>query len=63
MPTTMQGGAGDGSALPDRQVPQLIQAIAGLSVQTGLSWEQAIQQRPDQAPTIPAESWRPPGHG
>jgi hypothetical protein len=44
-------------------VPQLIQAIAGLSVQTGLSWEQAIQQRPDQAPTIPAESWRPPGHG
>ena len=38
--------AGNGQQLLNTQVNQLIQAMAGFTQQTGLSWDQAIAQRP-----------------
>jgi hypothetical protein len=40
------------------KVDQLIQAMAGFSTQTGLTWEQGIAQRPLEVQTILAASWQ-----
>jgi len=49
--------AGSGQHLLNTQVDQLIQAMASFSQQSGLSWDQAIDQRPQQVQTILAASW------
>jgi hypothetical protein len=35
----------------------LIQAMASFSQQSGLSWDQAIDQRPQQVQAVLAASW------
>jgi hypothetical protein len=44
--------------LVNTQVDQLIQAMASFGAQTGLSWDQAIDQRPQEVQTILAASWQ-----
>jgi Ca2+-binding RTX toxin-like protein len=50
--------AGNGQTLLDTQVDQLIQAMAGFTAQTGLTWDQGIDQQPAQVQTILAASWQ-----
>lgn len=50
--------AGDGQTLLSTQVDQLIQAMAGFTAQTGLTWDQGIDQQPAQVQTILAASWQ-----
>ena len=40
------------------QVDQLIQAMATFTQQTGLSWDQAIDQRPQNVQAVLAASWQ-----
>ncbi|MGE3154314.1 MAG: calcium-binding protein [Nitrospiraceae bacterium] len=49
--------AGNGQQLLNNQVDQLIQAMAGFTSQTGLSWEAAVAQRPEDVQAILAASW------
>jgi Haemolysin-type calcium binding protein related domain len=49
--------AGNGLTLLSGQVDQLIQAMASFSQQTGLSWDQGIDQRPQDVQTVLAASW------
>jgi Ca2+-binding RTX toxin-like protein len=49
--------AGNGQHLLNTQVDQLIQAMGSFSQQTGLTWDQAIEQQPQQVHTILAASW------
>jgi len=49
--------AGNGQALLNTQVEQLIQAMATFSQQTGLTWDQAIDQRPQDVQTVLAANW------
>jgi Ca2+-binding RTX toxin-like protein len=49
--------AGNGQHLVNTQVDQLIQAMASFSQQTGLTWDQAIDQRPQDVQTVLAASW------
>ncbi len=44
--------------LMNTQVEQLIQAMAGFTQQTGLTWDQAIEQRPLEVQTVLAASWQ-----
>jgi Ca2+-binding RTX toxin-like protein len=50
--------AGNGMALLNTQVDQLIQAMASFSQQTGLTWDQAIDQRPQDVQAVLAVSWQ-----
>ncbi|TKB95331.1 MAG: hypothetical protein E8D41_00810 [Nitrospira sp.] len=50
--------AGNGQTLLNTQVDQLIQAMAGFTQQTGLTWDQAIDQRPQNVQTVLAASWQ-----
>jgi Ca2+-binding RTX toxin-like protein len=50
--------AGNGQTLLSTQVDQLIQAMAGFTQQTGLTWDQAIDQRPQDVETVLAGSWQ-----
>jgi Ca2+-binding RTX toxin-like protein len=50
--------AGNGQTLLYTQVDQLIQAMAGFTAQTGLTWDQAIDQRPQEVQTVLAASWQ-----
>ncbi|HEY5626829.1 MAG TPA: hypothetical protein VIR79_02690, partial [Nitrospira sp.] len=50
--------AGNGQVLLSGQVDQLIQAMASFSQQTGLTWDQAIDQRPQDVQTVLAASWQ-----
>jgi Ca2+-binding RTX toxin-like protein len=50
--------AGNGQTLLSTQVDQLIQAMAGFTQQTGLTWDQAIDQQPTQVQTVLAASWQ-----
>ncbi len=49
--------AGNGQHLVNSQVDQLIQAMASFSQQSGLTWDQAIDQRPQEVQTVLAASW------
>jgi len=49
---------GHGRSLEDSKVNQLIQAMAGFTSQTGLTWEQAIAQRPQDVQQILSASWK-----
>ena len=60
-PTTAQVEAiqaSNGQTLLSTQVDQLIQAMAGFTAQTGLTWDQAIDQRPQEVQTVLAASWQ-----
>ena len=60
-PTTAQVEtiqAGNGQTLLSTQVDQLIQAMAGFTAQTGLTWDQAIDQQPTQVQSILAANWQ-----
>ena len=48
---------GNGQTLLNTQVDQLIQAMATFSQQTGLTWDQAIDQRPQEVQTVLAANW------
>ena len=50
--------AGNGLHLMNTQVNQLIQSMASFSQQSGLTWDQAIDQRPQDVQTVLAASWR-----
>src|SRR5262245_56390884 len=50
--------AGNGQALLSTQVDQLIQAMASFSQQMGLTWDQAIDQQPQDVQTVLAGSWQ-----
>jgi Ca2+-binding RTX toxin-like protein len=50
--------AGNGQTLLSTQVDHLIQAMAGFTQQTGLTWDQAIDQRPQEMQTVLAASWQ-----
>ena len=50
--------AGNGQALLSTQVDQLIQAMASFSQQSGLTWDQAIDQQPQNVQTVLAASWQ-----
>jgi Ca2+-binding RTX toxin-like protein len=50
--------AGNGQTLLSTQVDQLIQAMAGFTQQTGLTWDQAIDQRPQEVQTVLVVSWQ-----
>jgi Ca2+-binding RTX toxin-like protein len=50
--------AGNGQTLLNTQVDQLIQAMAAFSQQSGLTWDQAIDQRPQDVQTVLAASWQ-----
>jgi Ca2+-binding RTX toxin-like protein len=52
--------AGDGSRLLSTQVDLLIQAMASYSAQTGLTWDQAIDQRPQEVEAVLAGYWQHP---
>ncbi|HJT21169.1 MAG TPA: putative Ig domain-containing protein [Nitrospira sp.] len=49
--------AGNGQHLINTQVDQLIQAMAGFTQQSGLTWDQAIDQRPQQVQAVLAANW------
>ncbi|OQW34303.1 MAG: hypothetical protein A4E19_02250 [Nitrospira sp. SG-bin1] len=53
---TMQ--AGNGEVLLSTQVDQLIQSMAAFTQQTGLTWDQAIDQRPQEVQAVLAASWQ-----
>ncbi len=50
--------AGNGSLLLSTQVDQLIHAMAAFNQQTGLTWDQAIDQRPQDVHAILAANWQ-----
>lgn len=50
--------AGNSQVLLSAQVDQLIQAMASFSQQTGLTWDQGIDQQPQQVQGILAASWQ-----
>ncbi len=50
--------AGNGTLLLSTQVDQLIQAMASFSQQSGLTWDQAIDQRPQDVQAILVASWQ-----
>jgi Ca2+-binding RTX toxin-like protein len=50
--------AGNGQHLVNMQVDQLFQAMASFSQQTGLTWDQAIDQRPQEVQAVLAASWQ-----
>jgi len=52
--------AGDGSRLLSTQVDLLIQAMASYTATTGLTWDQAIDQRPQEVKTVLAGYWQHP---
>jgi Ca2+-binding RTX toxin-like protein len=50
--------AGNGQTLLSTQVNQLIQAMAGFTAQTGLTWDQGIDQQPQDVQTVLAANWQ-----
>ena len=50
--------AGNGQHLLNNQVQQLIQAMASFTNQSGLTWDQAIAQRPQDVQAILAANWQ-----
>ena len=49
--------AGSGQHLLNTQVDQLLQAMASFSQQSGLTWDQALDQRPQDVQGVFAASW------
>ena len=55
--------AGDGRRLAAGQVDQLIQAMASYSAGSGLSWANAVTQRPAEVEAVLAAHWQTPTPG
>ena len=53
--------AADGSQLLGTEVDQLIQAMAAFSAGSGMSWSEAIQQKPQEVQALLAQYWSPQG--
>ena len=51
--------ASDGAQMLNTQVDLLIQAMAALSTNTGLTWSQLIQQKPNDVQGVLAQYWAP----
>ncbi|HTY79688.1 MAG TPA: calcium-binding protein [Candidatus Bathyarchaeia archaeon] len=51
--------AGDGSRLLNTQVEGLIQAMASYTSSVGLTWDQALVNRPQEVQTVLAGFWQP----
>jgi Ca2+-binding RTX toxin-like protein len=51
--------ASDGRQLLSSKVSLLIQEMAGFSASTGMSWNQLIQNKPDEVQTILSHYWQP----
>ncbi|HXC66779.1 MAG TPA: putative Ig domain-containing protein, partial [Nitrospiraceae bacterium] len=49
---------GNGQSLYSTQVDQLIQAMAGFTARTGLTWDQGIDQQPQDVQAVLAASWQ-----
>ncbi len=49
----------EGQVLLGTQVEQLIQAMASFCASAGLTWAQAIAQRPEEVQAILAAYWQP----
>jgi Ca2+-binding RTX toxin-like protein len=49
----------DGKQLLDTQVDQLIQAMASFCSDNGMTWSQAIQQKPTETQAVLATYWQP----
>lgn len=49
---------GNGEILLSTQVDLLIQAMAAFTRQTGLTWDQAIDQQPQDVQAVLAASWQ-----
>ncbi|HEX9059394.1 MAG TPA: calcium-binding protein, partial [Clostridia bacterium] len=49
--------APDGSVLTNTQVEQLIQAMASFTQQNGMSWNQALQEKPQDVQNILTQFW------
>jgi Ca2+-binding RTX toxin-like protein len=49
--------ASDGMTLANTQVEQLIQAMAAFTQQNGITWDQAIEDRPQDVQNILLQSW------
>ncbi|MBI5212648.1 MAG: hypothetical protein HY957_04665 [Nitrospirae bacterium] len=49
--------ASNGKHLDDRKVEQLIQAMATFGADNGMSWSDAIQQKPQEVQTVLAQYW------
>ncbi|MBI5214088.1 MAG: hypothetical protein HY957_12100, partial [Nitrospirae bacterium] len=47
----------NGKHLDDRKVEQLIQAMATFGSDNGMSWSDAIQQKPQEVQTVLAQYW------
>ena len=47
----------DGGVLNNTQVEQLVQAMASFTQQNGMSWEQAIQDKPQDVQNILSQFW------
>jgi hypothetical protein len=50
--------AANGQELANTKVDQLLQAMAAFTQQSGLSWDQAIDQRPQDVQNILVASWQ-----
>jgi Ca2+-binding RTX toxin-like protein len=49
----------DGLALHAAQVDRLIEAMAAFSVETGLTWAEAVRDRPEDVEAVLAQHWSP----
>ncbi len=50
--------AGNGQQLVNTKVDQLLQAMAAFTQQSGLTWDQAIDQRPQDVQNVLAANWQ-----
>ena len=53
---TMQ--AGNGQQLVNTKVDQLLEAMAAFTQQSGMTWDQAIDQRPQDVQNVLAANWQ-----
>ncbi|MFA5354812.1 MAG: calcium-binding protein, partial [Thermodesulfovibrionales bacterium] len=51
--------AADGSVLMSNEVDLLVQEMAGFCSQNGITWEQAVQQKPTEVQAILSHYWSP----
>ncbi|PYG88397.1 Ca2+-binding RTX toxin-like protein [Ruminiclostridium sufflavum DSM 19573] len=49
--------ASDGSILSNSRIEQLIQAMAAFTAENGMSWNQAIEERPEEVQNILTQFW------
>ena len=50
--------AGNGQQLVNTKVEQLLQAMAAFTQQSGMTWDQAIDRRPQDVQNVLAANWQ-----